>query len=79
MFGLRQKLFAALAGLLAILLLVITLAIAVLSHYRSALDIIYDQNWRSVQYGQNVVDALDRLQDDARDLASPPAPMSRPA
>jgi len=74
MFGLRQKLFAALAGLLAILLLVITLAIAVLSHYRSALDIIYDQNWRSVQYGQNVVDALDRLQDDARDLASPPAP-----
>jgi signal transduction histidine kinase/HAMP domain-containing protein len=73
MFGIRQKLFAALAGLLAILLLVSALAIAVTSHYRSALDIIYDQNWRSVQYGQNVVDALDQLQDSARDLLSPQA------
>jgi NtrC-family two-component system sensor histidine kinase KinB len=63
MFGLRQKLLFGFGGLLAILLAVSGLGIAVLTQYRGALDKFYYENWRSVVYGQNMVDALDRLKD----------------
>jgi signal transduction histidine kinase/HAMP domain-containing protein len=63
MFGLRQKLLFGFGGLLAILLAVSGLGIAVLTQYRGALDKFYYENWRSVVYGQNMVDAVDRLKD----------------
>jgi signal transduction histidine kinase len=82
MFGLRQKLLFGFGGLLVILLIVSSLGIAVLRQYRGALDTFYYENWRSVQYGQQMVDALEQLnaiaaplsgtqgQPNATDLAS---------
>jgi NtrC-family two-component system sensor histidine kinase KinB len=70
MFGLRQKLLFGFGGLLAILFVVSGLGIVVLAHYRGALDKFYYENWRSVEYGQNMVDALERLNDAARPLAT---------
>jgi two-component system, NtrC family, sensor histidine kinase KinB len=65
MFGLRQKLFFGLGGLLLILFLVSGLGVAVLHEHRSALDKFLDENWRSVQYGQAMVDDLEHLDDAA--------------
>jgi signal transduction histidine kinase/HAMP domain-containing protein len=76
MFGLRQKLLLGFGGLLAILLVVSGLGVAVLAQYRSALDKFYYENWRSVEYGQNMVDSVERLNDAATpimDLESAPA------
>jgi NtrC-family two-component system sensor histidine kinase KinB len=66
MFGLRQKLLIGFGGLLAILFVVSGLGVAVLAQYRGALDKFYYENWRSVEYGQNMVDAMDRLNDAAK-------------
>jgi PAS domain S-box-containing protein len=65
MFGLRQKLFFGLGGLLVILFLVSGLSVAVLHQHRSALDQFLGENWRSVQYGQAMVDDLEHLDDAA--------------
>ena len=65
MFGLRQKLFFGQGGQLAILLLVSGLGIAVLRQHRSDLDKFLYENWRSVQYGQAMVDDLEKLDDAA--------------
>lgn len=70
MFGLQQKLLFGFGGLLAILLVVSALGIAVLAQYRGALDKFYYENWRSVEYGQNMVDSLDRLDEISRGLAT---------
>jgi len=59
--GLRQKLVLGFGGLLAILLIVSALGVEVLTQYRAKLDKFYYENWRSVVYGQNMVEALDRL------------------
>jgi signal transduction histidine kinase len=69
MFGLRQKLMFGFGGLLAILLLVSGLGIAVLTQHRGALDKFLYENWRSVEYGQNIVDAIDRLNDITRPIS----------
>lgn len=69
MFGLRQKLMFGFGGLLAILLLVSGLGIAVLTQHRGALDKFLYENWRSVEYGQNIVDALEKLDDIARSIS----------
>jgi signal transduction histidine kinase len=61
MFGLRQKLLFGLGGLLAILLLESGLGIAVLRQHRTELDKFLTENWRSVQYGQNVIEDLEKL------------------
>jgi signal transduction histidine kinase len=77
MFGLRQKLQFGFGGLLAILLVVGGLGIAVLTQYRGALDKFYYENWRSVIYGQQMLEALERLTDAAQPisgLASAPTP-----
>jgi NtrC-family two-component system sensor histidine kinase KinB len=68
MFGLRQKLIFGFGGLLAILLIVSALGVAVLSQYRSQLDKFYYENWRSVEYGQHMIDALERLNDALKPL-----------
>jgi NtrC-family two-component system sensor histidine kinase KinB len=69
MFGLRQKLLFGFGGLLAILLLVSGLGIAVLTQYRGALDKFYYENWRSIEYGQNMVDELEKLNDIAKPIS----------
>jgi len=74
MFGLRQKLMLGFGGLLAILFIVSGLGIAVLTQYRGALDKFFYENWRSVEYGQNMIDALERL----NDAAAPAFSSSRP-
>ncbi|HEX3359215.1 MAG TPA: ATP-binding protein [Tepidisphaeraceae bacterium] len=69
MFGLKQKLILGFGGLLAILLLVSGLGIAVMRQHRYALDTFLVENWRSVEYGQNMIDTLDRLNDSAKSAA----------
>ena len=66
MFGLRQKLMLGFGGLLLILLGVSGLGIAVLRQHRTALDKFLYENWRSVEYGQNMADDLDRLNETAK-------------
>src|SRR6478672_3969526 len=67
MFGLRQKLTLGFGGLLAILLLVSGLGIAVTQQHRRALGTFLTENWRSVEYGQKMIAALERLDE----LAAP--------
>ena len=69
MFGLRQKLVWGFGGLLAILLLVSGLGIAVLTQYRGALDKFFYENWRSIAYGQNIVDAMQKSDDIASSIS----------
>jgi signal transduction histidine kinase len=69
MLGLRQKLVLAFGGMLMILLIVSGLGIAVLKQHRKALDKFLYENWRSVEYGQSMVDSVDKLADLARQLA----------
>ena len=71
MFGLRQKLAFGFSGLLAMLLLVSGLSVGVVAQYRTALDRFFYENWRSVEFGQHVVDSLQKLDETARSL--PPA------
>lgn len=61
MFGLRQKLFFGFGGLLAILLAVSTFGVAVLHQHRTWLDKFLYENWRSVEYGQHMLDSLQPL------------------
>ncbi len=70
MFGLRQKLAIGFGGLLLTLLVVGGLGVVVLARYRGALDRFLYENWRSVEYGQHVIRAVDHL--DA--LATSPRP-----
>jgi PAS domain S-box-containing protein len=67
MFGLRQKLSLGLGGLLAILLLVSALSVLVLNRYSDALQKFLYENYRSVEYGQHMKDAIDQLDATARD------------
>lgn len=69
MFGLRQKLVFSFGGLLVILLIVGGLGIGVSARHRNALNQFLYENWRSIEYGQNMVDALDRLGDIARQVS----------
>lgn len=69
MFGLRQKLFFGFGGLLAILLIVSGLGVAVLRQHRNALDKFLYENWRSVEYGQNMLDDLPRLDEAAKSVS----------
>jgi two-component system, NtrC family, sensor histidine kinase KinB len=73
MFGLKQKLILGFGGLLIILLLVSGLGIAVTRQHRAALDKFLAENWRSVEYGQNMTDALDRMNDRAKSAVDNPA------
>ncbi|HEY8748359.1 MAG TPA: ATP-binding protein [Tepidisphaeraceae bacterium] len=70
MFGLRQKLMLGFGGLLAILFVVSALGVAVLTQYRGALDKFFYENWRSVEYGQNMISTLDRLGDQLTHLTN---------
>jgi NtrC-family two-component system sensor histidine kinase KinB len=74
--GLRHKLVLGFGGLLLILLVVSALGIEVLTQYRAKLDKFYYENWRSVVYGQNMLDALDRLNGAVRLLGRTDPPTS---
>jgi two-component system, NtrC family, sensor histidine kinase KinB len=68
--GLRQKLVLGFGGLLAILLVVSALGVEVLTQYRTKLDQFYYENWRSCVYGQNMLEALDRLNAATKPLSA---------
>jgi len=65
MFGLRQKLLFGLGGLLTMLFLVSGLGVAVLRQHGTALNRFLLENWRSVTYGQTMLDDLEKLNDAA--------------
>jgi two-component system, NtrC family, sensor histidine kinase KinB len=69
MLGLRSKLSFGFGGLLIILLTVSGLGIGMLVQHRGELDKFLYENWRSVEYGQAMVNALERLDDAARQAA----------
>jgi signal transduction histidine kinase len=66
MFGLRQKLLLGFGGLLALLLAVDALGIFVSMSHRGRMDQFLNENWRSVEYGQRMVDSVDRIDDLVR-------------
>jgi NtrC-family two-component system sensor histidine kinase KinB len=66
MFGLRQKLLLGFGGLLALMLVVDCLGIAVTLWHRGTLDRFLTENWRSVDYGQHMVDSVDHLDEMVR-------------
>jgi NtrC-family two-component system sensor histidine kinase KinB len=66
MFGLRPKLLLGFGGLLTILLIVSGLGIALSIQQRQALNKFLYENWRSVDYGQTMIDSLARLDEIAR-------------
>lgn len=75
MFGLRQKLSFGFGGLLFILLLVSALSVIVLNRYSAALQKFLQENYRSVEYGQYMKDAISQLDASARDaMAGHPDP-----
>lgn len=76
MFGLRQKLILGFGGLLLILLVVSALGIAVLKQHRAALDKFLFENWRSVEYGQRMIDELERLNDAAEATMRDPSALA---
>jgi two-component system, NtrC family, sensor histidine kinase KinB len=69
MLGLRQKLLLGFGGLLIILLLVSGLGVAVLRQHRNALDKFLYENWRSVEYGQAIINDLPHLDEFAKNLS----------
>jgi PAS domain S-box-containing protein len=82
MYGLRQKLLAGFGGMLVILLVVSALGIAVLRMHRNQLDKFLAENWRSVEYGQAMLAALEQLTDLSRQMHEqhfvlPPAELDR--
>src|SRR4051794_8660460 len=82
MFGLRQKLLLGFGGLLAILLAVCGLSVLVLQRYSTALQTFLAENYRSVEYGQAMKDALERLDTlaaTAQDAATDAAPLASAA
>jgi two-component system, NtrC family, sensor histidine kinase KinB len=74
MFGLRQKLIFGLGGLLVILFLVGGLSVAVMHQFSTDLNTFLTENWRSVQYGQAMINDLEQLDDMAK---APTADASR--
>ena len=69
MFGLRIKLLAGLAGLLAILIAVTLLANSVLSRYSQSVEDLFAQDYDSAAYCQSMKEALERLTRSADALA----------
>ena len=69
MFGIRQKLLFGFGGLLAVLLIVSGLGIAVLRQHRSELERFLSENWRSIEYGQEMARASAQLDDLAKPFA----------
>ncbi len=69
MMNLRAKLLLGFGGLLSLLVIVSLLSIAVITWYSGAIDNVLNENYRSVVYGQKMLDALDQLTAAAQDVA----------
>jgi PAS domain S-box-containing protein len=67
--NLRAKLWLGFGGMLAILTIVSVLGIVVISLYSQAIDRVLSENYRSVVYGQKMLEALDDLTADAQAVA----------
>src|SRR5262249_48417220 len=67
MFSLRKKLILGSGGLLAVLLLVGGMGIVLITRYSTTVDQVLRENYASVDYGQEMKDALDLLQGLAHD------------
>ncbi len=67
--NLRAKLFLGFGGLLAILTVVSVVSIVLITWYTHALEHMLHDNYRSVVYGQNMIEALDQLNGDAQSAA----------
>jgi NtrC-family two-component system sensor histidine kinase KinB len=68
MMNLRSKLFAGFGGLLALLLVVSILGVAVITWYSRAIERVLRENYRSVVYGQKMIDAAGQLTSDAQSV-----------
>ncbi len=66
--NLRAKLWLGFGGLLILLMAVSGLSIAVINWYSHAIERVLSENYRSVVYGEKMLDALDRLMANAQDL-----------
>jgi NtrC-family two-component system sensor histidine kinase KinB len=65
MFGLRQKLIFGFGGLLLILLVVGGMSVVMLTRYSNAMDTFLRENYRSVQYGEAMKDAVSGVENAA--------------
>ncbi len=72
--NLRAKIWLGFGGMLAILAVVSILGIAVITRYSGAVKQVLWENYRSVEYGQKMLAALDNLTADAGQLAFGSAP-----
>src|SRR4051794_34528006 len=72
--GLRAKLWAGFGGLFAMLLAASGMGVVVLTHYSSAYDRIFKENYDSVTYCERMMEALDGLDYEARRAAAGGAP-----
>jgi len=70
MMNLRAKLWLGFGGLLVLLLLVSALSIPVINWYSHEIERVLSENYRSVVYGEKMLDALERLTSDAQDVTS---------
>ena len=60
--NLRTKLWLGFGGLLILLMVVSGLSIGVINWYSQAIELwCFQENYRSVVYGEKMLDALDRL------------------
>ena len=74
--GLRAKLWVGFGGLFAMVLAASGMGVVVLTHYSSAYDRIFKENYDSVTYCERMMEALDGLDYEARRAAAdgtPPA------
>lgn len=67
--NLRAKLWLGFGGLLILLVVVSVLAIWVINWYSGAIQKVLTENYRSVVFGENMLDGLERMTGDAQDLA----------
>jgi two-component system, NtrC family, sensor histidine kinase KinB len=67
--NLRAKLLLGFGGLLAILTVVSVVSIVVITWYTHALEHMLHDNYRSVVYGQEMIEALDQLNGGAQSVA----------
>ncbi len=64
--SIRKQLAFGFGGVIVVLLAVCALGVAVLWQYQGALDRFLYENWRSIQYGQAIVDSLGTVDELAR-------------
>src|ERR1700678_948789 len=74
MFGLRQKLLMGFGGLVFILLVISGVSIAVAMKNRRTLNDFFVENWRSVEYGQAMVDAITDIDSVVGKIGGDPTP-----